>query len=94
MSKSEMDAGTLQVLAERMQSQRLPRAMALKDKVDRGEMLDDFDLAFLQEVVNDAAKIRPLVDAHPEWHELVSKASGLYKEIVDKALANAKNSPG
>jgi hypothetical protein len=94
MNKPNMDAGTLQVLVERMQSQRLPRAMALKDKVDRGEMLDDFDLAFLQEVVNDASAIRPLVDAHPEWHDLVAKVSNLYKEIADKALANAQSQKG
>lgn len=94
MSKQNMDAGTIQVLVERMQSQRLPRAMALKDKVDRGEMLDDFDLAFLQEVVNDSSAIRPLVDTHPEWHELVAKVSNLYKEIADKALENAKKAGG
>jgi len=94
MDKQSMDTGIAVVLVERMQSQRLPRALALKEKVDRGEMLDDFDLAFLQQVVNDSAAIRPMIDAHPEWQETVAKLSNLYKEIADKGLENAKKAGG
>jgi hypothetical protein len=90
MSDPNFDAGMAQVIVERLQTQRLPRALVMKEKVDRGELLDDFDLSFLQEVLKDSSAIRPLVDAHPEWQELASKMSNLYKEIAEKGLANAK----
>jgi hypothetical protein len=94
MDKQTMDAGLGQVIVERLQSQRLPRALALKEKVDRGELLDDFDLSFLQEILKDAAAVKPYVDAHPESHELASKMSSLYNEIAQKGLENAKKAGG
>jgi len=94
MNKPNLDAGTAQVIVERLQTQRLPRALVMKEKVDRGELLDDFDLSLLQEVLKDATTIRPLVEAHPEWKELAAKMSGLYKEIAEKGLENAKKAGG
>ena len=84
------DAGLIQVLAERMESQRLPRALSLKEQVDRGETLSDFDLQFLTEVFEDAQYIRPLLEHHPEWQSLAAKMIHLYKEITDQALENEK----
>jgi len=94
MSDAKFDAGMVQVIVERLQSQRLPRALLMKEKVDRGEPLDEFDLNLLQEVLKDATAIRPLVDAHPEWQELAAKMSNLYNEIAQKGLANAKKAGG
>jgi hypothetical protein len=48
MSDTSKDAGLIQVLAERLETQRLPRALALKEKVDRGATLDEFDIEFLE----------------------------------------------
>lgn len=50
MADTSKDAGLIQVLAERMESQRLPRALSLKEKVDQGETLDDFDIKFLEDI--------------------------------------------
>jgi hypothetical protein len=69
----------------------LRRALALKDKVDRGECLDDFDLGFLNEVFADANNLRSLVACHREYQELVARMD-LYKQITDKALENEKSS--
>ena len=88
MTESSKDTGVTQALIERFETQRLPRALALKAQVDRGELLSDMDLAFLKQVFDDAQSIKPLVDRHPEWQSLVSRAITLYKEITDKALAN------
>jgi len=82
------DAGLIQVLAKRMETQRLPRALSLKDKVDQGETLNEFDIHFLEDVFRDAQKVMTLVDRHPEWQELVTRVIHLYKEITDKALNN------
>ncbi|MGD8935720.1 MAG: hypothetical protein PVF07_04515 [Thiogranum sp.] len=91
MNELPQDTGLITVLLERFEKQRLPRAQSLKEKVDRGELLDEFDLSFLEEVFADAHKIKPLVDRHPEYQELVSRAIRLYKEITAKAMENEKS---
>lgn len=91
MTDKQQDAGLLAVLIERLETQRLPRALELKHKVDRGETIDEFDLAFLQEVLSDAGNVKPLIERHPEHQELVGKLFGLYREITEKALANEKS---
>jgi hypothetical protein len=90
MTDPQNDTGLLAVLIERLESQRLPRALELKNKVDRGESIDEFDLAFLQEIVTDSARLKPLIERNPEHQELVGKLFGLYLEITEKALANEK----
>ncbi len=92
MSESSEDLGLITVLLERLETQRLPRALALKDKVNRGECLDDFDLGFLNEVFADTNNLRSLVARHPEYQELVARMMDLYKQITDKALQNEKSS--
>jgi len=88
MTESEKTAGIIQVLATRLETQRLPHALALKEKVDQGERLNELDMAFLEEVFGDAERIKPLLDQHPEWHEVFIKVSGLYKDIMSKAMEN------
>ncbi len=92
MSESSEDLGLITVLLQRMETQRLPRALALKDKVDRGELLDDFDLGFLDEVFAETSNVRPLLAQHPEYQELAARMMHLYKQITDKALQNEKAS--
>jgi hypothetical protein len=91
MSNVTHDAGVIMALVERFNSQRLPRALELKTRVDAGATLNDFDLHFLQDVMEDAKRIAPLVDRHPEYQELVARAAHLYREITEKALENEKN---
>lgn len=90
MTDTSQDAGVIQTLVERLSNQRLPRALDLKAKVDAGETLSNFDLQFLEEVFDDAKHIRPLVERHPEYQELVARMTHLYKEIMDKAMENEK----
>jgi hypothetical protein len=68
----------------------LPRALELKKKVDAGETLGEYDLSFLESVFRDAETIKPLVNRHPEYQQLVSRIIMLYKEIMDKAMENEK----
>lgn len=91
MTEKSKDAGLIQVLSERMKNQRLPRALNLKEKVDKGETLNEFDIRFLEKVFKDAQEIRPLLDRNPEWKDLAAKLIHLYKEITQKALENEKS---
>jgi hypothetical protein len=90
MTDTEYDAALIQVLAERLEKIRLPVALELKEKVDRGDPLNDLDISFLEEVFEDAGKIKPLLDRHPEWKSLAAKMLSLYYEITTKALENEK----
>ena len=91
MTDESNDAGLIEVLVKRLEQQRLPKALALKEKVDRGEKLNEFDIQFLDDVFRDAQQVGGLVERNPEWQELATKMVGLYKEITDKALENEKS---
>ena len=90
MTEHSEDAGVIDVLMQRLEKHRLPRALALKEKVDRGERLNDDDIAFLERVFADASKVRPLLDKHPQYESLAAKVVHLYKAITEKALENEK----
>ena len=47
MDQNDKDKGTIMVLLERFNKQRLPRALAMKKKVDSGELLDDYDHKYI-----------------------------------------------
>ncbi len=90
MNAADNDLGLLSVLLERLEKQRLPHALALKEKVDNGGTLDDYDIDFFKEVFADAANVGPLIQRHPEYVELAGKITHLYQEIMEKALLNQK----
>jgi len=94
MSEPSKDAGVIQVMAEQMANTRLPRALEMKERVDRGEALTDWDIEFLEQVFNDAKHIGSLLNHHPEWHDLVGRITHLYKEITEKALENEQQAKG
>ena len=87
----DKDTGTITVLMERLEKQRLPRILSLKEKVDAGTPLDGLELDFLETVMADARKVLPLIDRHPEYQPLATKLLGLYKEITEKALRIQEN---
>jgi hypothetical protein len=90
MTDSSQDQGVIITLMERLNSQRLPRALDIKKKVDAGETLDEYDLHFLKEIFHDVETIRPLIERHPEYQQLTADIIRLYKEIIDKAMENEK----
>jgi len=90
MTDKSHDPGVIQALVDRLNSQRLPRALDLKKKVDAGATLDEYDMKFLEDVFHDTETIKPIINRHPEYQKLVTSVIQLYKEIVDKAMENEK----
>lgn len=88
MTESQREAGIIEVVVQRLEEQRLPRLLDIKDLVDQGERLSDLDINFLQEALQDANDVKAFVDTHPEWQDLAARMAHLYNEITAKALAN------
>ena len=88
MTDTSNDAALIQVLVDRLEKIRLPVALELKDKVDQGGVLTDREIQYLEQVLGDVEQVKPLIDRHPEWQELVSRVASLYNDITTKALEN------
>lgn len=92
MKDQPADDGTIQALLDRLNNWRLPRALELKERVDKGGKLSDNDVEFLERVFEDANRARSLIARHPELQSLAGKLAGLYSHITAKALENEKAS--
>jgi hypothetical protein len=91
MDQSSKDAGTIAALMKRFQTYRLPRMQRMHEKVQSGELLSDEDIAFLERVQADSKNNYELVKRNPSYESLVSKALGLYTDIIQQGLENEKN---
>jgi len=80
--------GLLVVLLDRMRTQRLPRILDIKAKVDAGGALNQSDIDFLNEVFDDSNNNKAIWDRHPEFHDIAARMVSLYREITARALAN------
>lgn len=94
MTPISKDIGVLTAIAERMVDRRLPRAREIKERVDRGEVLTDGDIGFLEEVFHDANAIVPLLKEYPQYQDIAVNALALYKDITVRALANQQAKGG
>ena len=94
MSGISKELGVLVVLAKRMVDERLPKALDIKERVDRGEVLSELDIEFLEQVFTDAKDLRPIIDKDARARDVAGRMISLYKEIMDKALENEKAGKG
>ena len=88
--RDRRDRGTIQALLDRFNKQRMPRVVAMKEKVDADELLIDSDLRLIREMRNDAKQIRGILERHPEYQELVAGGIEMLNEISEKDAENRK----
>ncbi|NEX23380.1 hypothetical protein G3480_24320 [Thiorhodococcus mannitoliphagus] len=91
MADPSHDDGVIVAVIERFEKYRLPRALDMKAKVERGERLGDTEIAYLKRLLDDAQDVKRLVDKRPDLQGLYTRAVGLYQEITQKALENERN---
>jgi hypothetical protein len=87
-SLQDADTGVIVALLERLRTQRLPRLLDIKAKVERGGLLDGFDIEFLTEVFADAKDKQSRWAQHPELDDIIARMTHLYHEITERALSN------
>lgn len=91
MSNDTEDTGVIMAILERLNDFRLPRLLELKERMDAGETLSEYDMEFLERVIEDARSAHVYADRHPDVQPLYSRVIALYSEITAKGLENEKN---
>jgi hypothetical protein len=88
MVDHKQQEGMMVALMQRFKSQRLPRIMEIKEHVDQGYRLSEYDRLFLDEAMHDAQRNIRHVEEIPECQHLFIQLAHLYKQIMDKAYDN------
>jgi len=82
------DKGTLVVLFNSYKNLRLPRARTIKNKLDNGDVLNDFDIKFLNSMLDDAHHLLSLQHENPEIGPILEELFSFYDNISKEALYN------
>ena len=88
MEQLPHDAAVIKMMMDQLVRKAIPRALRIRDRLDAGERLNDFDLVFLADVYTDLRYIQSIADRKPEYRPVVLRMVQLYKEISDRALEN------
>ncbi len=97
MTESEKDAGIMAVLLERFEKQRLPRALALKQKVDKGEPLDELSMLRRMLSTSDSESLVPNslpASLRCTGSSTTRVATGIRMSSVDPTRSQASPMPG
>ena len=87
---NDKDIGVITALMERLVKYRLPRVLAIRERVDGGAVLEEQELDFLERILEDAQEAAPFFEHHPEYSEVIGKVLSLYRHITSKALENER----
>ena len=82
--------GVIQSLVMEYERHKLPRIFRLKDKIDRGEIINDIDLEYICKQLKDASLAMHLTVHYPELQDFCLIMGHLCKDICEGALENQK----
>lgn len=86
----EREGGVTVVVLRKFQTQVLPKLSAIRDKVDKGGLMNGSEADFLRKLLERLAQEKLGVDVHPGWQEFFARLVGLCHEIAVKGLENAR----
>ena len=92
MLKENIDKGVIFVLLDKFNKYQLRRARELIKRLERGDLLDDYDYEYIRNELKVVWEVEKLVKRNPEYQELFIKSLSLLNEILDKAFEN-ENKP-
>ncbi len=90
MQSLSKEDGIITVMLLRLKQQRLPRIKALYEKVSHGDVLDDYDLDFLNAVCGETKNCHQFCLQHPEYDDLFCRLTHFFHKIATTALENEK----
>jgi len=88
--QNKHDLGIISTLLDRFEHHRLPAVLAMQQKVDEGEILNEMDLRFLKEVSADINSNNALLERHPDCKAIATRMLNLCCNITRKGLQNEK----
>ncbi|BCD99403.1 hypothetical protein [Marinagarivorans cellulosilyticus] len=89
---SPKELGTVEAILIGFNKHQLPRLLEIQERVNHGEMLNEFELVFLEETLQEVQDTEYFADRHPEYQKLVAEVASLYECITHKARANQEGS--
>ena len=87
-TEKEIETGVVTVWLHRVSHRRLPRLKRIKESVDSGARLSNYQMTFLGKVFNDMQDALPYFDTHPEMQEMATRMVSLYHDITEQAVKN------
>ena len=90
MTMSKKDAGIALVMLQRLNEQHLPFALELKARMEKGELLTDYDLEYLKRFAEEARFIPALLIRQPQFEPLANQVFSLFAQISAKGFENER----
>ncbi len=84
------ELGTIEAILQSFDRYQIPQILKIKEDVDRGEVLGEFEMTLLQEAIKDVQVWEHIADRHSEYKKLIAEIASLYSYITQKALDNQK----
>ena len=88
MNEKRTAEGTTTAVLRRLQTQVLPKILALQERLARGEKVTTEDLRYLRQGLSETMHAKALFDYNPEFKEISAKIIALYRDISAQALRN------
>jgi hypothetical protein len=91
MYSSDDEIGIITAFVEQLEEQSIPRALAVKKRVEDGDTLNEIEIMHFEQMLSEASMMMPLLKHHPEYQKLIAELANLYNEISERALNNQLN---
>ena len=88
MTDAERDACRVSAILRHLNNQRLPKLLAMKERLNCGERVDQEDMRYLHDCARDTLWVRDLCEGQPALRAICNRVTQLFKDITEQALQN------